>query len=41
MAHQADTGKKRRGMKTWLVAVIVAIIPLITIFAEAELKNPI
>jgi hypothetical protein len=28
-------------MKSWLVAVIVAVIPVITIPAEAELKNPI
>lgn len=41
MAYQADTGKKRRDMKTWLVAIIVAVIPLITIPAEADLKNPI
>jgi hypothetical protein len=39
MAYQADTGKKRRDMKTWLVAVIVAVIPLITIPAEAESKE--
>jgi hypothetical protein len=41
MAYQADTGKWRFDMKTWLVAVIVAVIPLITIPAEADLKNPI
>ena len=28
-AYQADTGKKRRDMKTWLVAAITAVISMI------------
>lgn len=39
MAYQADTGKRRFDMITCLVAVIVAVIPVITIPVEAEVQN--
>ncbi|MEE4605415.1 MAG: hypothetical protein V2J65_29320 [Desulfobacteraceae bacterium] len=38
-AYQADTGKNRRDMKTWLVAAITAVISMIAISAEADLQN--